>query len=267
MNEIEIKPAMRRSDKSKELEAAGVSGAALEALLSETAAERHMDRIRYTADLAEKMVVTAGVPPKSALAAMAGLLVADLCGVGGHMDVEGAATERILAEAGKGRWQARDGQAYRAAAKHIVGVLRPRVEPYQREHVSFTIDLGQFGQENDRNNYTRSGSVVGKNKFLDRTVGFQGFGLYLQGVESMWVADTFQVVPLRWQMTLAREGLRRAAGLEPWFPDVLYSGSDSRLGPENNGTLEIWSEVVNALAKEDAIMEAEQAAKQAASVI
>ena len=118
MNEI-IKPAMRRSDKSKELEAAGVSGAALEALLSETAAERQMDRIRYTADLAEKKVLAEGVPARSALAAMAGLLVADLCGVGGRMDVEGAATERILAEAGKGRWQASDGQAYRAAVKHI----------------------------------------------------------------------------------------------------------------------------------------------------
>jgi hypothetical protein len=176
---------MTRATRAAELEAKGVVGDALEALLAETAAERHASRVAYARAAAEEWArERAGLTPKefSALPQesrdlMAGpVLAAEVLGVGGQDGVAGHGTARLpaFANCGKGRRNATDGPAWSAA-----------IEQAARE-------VGGHFAVNE------IGAVV-----------------YRAPGGEVLLRDS---VPVAWERTVLREGLRRAAGLAPWFP-------------------------------------------------
>lgn len=162
------------------LESQGVTGAALDALLSETAAARHASRVAAARQAAEDYYLAAcklcryEVGGAALTAAAGSILWADVIGVGGQDGVEGTGTSRhpALAGCGKGRKHASDGDAWSAA------ILQAAVET-----------AGRF--------------LVNENGCL----------VYqLNRVNAILGIDP-AVIRRPWLHAIAREGLRRAAGL------------------------------------------------------
>lgn len=110
-----------RAARARELEAAGVTGAAQELVLDRSAVERHLARTSFvlTAATAYVVHVNGGEPlgDSSVDGRVALLLALEIAGVGGADGIEGKGTARARwAEGfGKGRKQASDGPAWQAA--------------------------------------------------------------------------------------------------------------------------------------------------------
>jgi hypothetical protein len=112
-----------RKSASDDLTASGVTGAALEALLDETAHSRHLARVAAATHAAEEYYLAAcgidrdDISEETLRLAAGAILWADAIGVGGRFGVEGASTERhpAFAGCGKGRKHATDGAAWSAA--------------------------------------------------------------------------------------------------------------------------------------------------------
>lgn len=197
----------RRAAQKQVFRAQGIEGAALDALLRETALQRHKARVAMALKCAESYYLEAlklsadEVSPETLAAGAASVLWADMAGVGGRDGVEGHATRRhpAFAQCGKGRKQATDGPAWSAAildaARVTPGVFR-------------AVDAGLH--------------------FFTRD----------NGVDTASVPCDPQV-PEEWQMTVAREGLRLAAGLPRWF--------DCHLPVDYIGQMGEWVALVNRL--------------------
>ncbi len=110
-----------REELRVELETVGVTGAAQDAILAETAPARHEWRV-------EAAVEAAGGYYLESL----GRLLADIAGVGGRDDCMGDATTRhpSFRDLGKGRKQATDGPAYSAAIREAAARI---VRHYEAE--------------------------------------------------------------------------------------------------------------------------------------
>lgn len=206
------------------LEERGVTGPAMEAVLQETGKLRHAARVQAAVtaarSYAEALCRTPYASYDGHVDALAALLcVLDAVGVGGDGGVEGLATDRApcFAQLGKGRKQASDGEAWSAAISaaqaEILGGARLVLTPVPPSvawpaHVQVELDRGEGLRGAD-------GAV-----FVDR------------------------LDPLApWLTSLAREALRRGAGLPPWHEAALGA-------VELEDDVEDWAEVVNALADE-----------------
>ncbi|MBP9771381.1 MAG: hypothetical protein KBD16_00435 [Candidatus Pacebacteria bacterium] len=238
-----------RRDAATELDQLGVYGVAAEAILRETAPFRRnlrVEKVLAVASAATNATLEVGdgtgfdTVEISAIGATLALLRADTYGVGGKEGVEGAGTSRVpaLSILGKGRKQASDGGAWSAAiaeaTERVVGVL-----------ASLLVKGGIYGVS-WRWLATSSGLRFG---VLALSTGNDG-----QNVESLVTAidpnqGRFDIVPgtdtpsgealipLLWQRTIAREGLRRAVGLKGWFTDPEFD--------EFGGDAANWAAVVN----------------------
>jgi hypothetical protein len=186
----------------------GVEGAALDILLGETAPMRHKARVAVALECAENYYLTAlklerhEVSPETLAAGAMSVLWADVVGVGGRDGVEGAATARhpAFARCGKGRKHATDAPTWSAA---ILDAAR---------------------------------AIPGQFRAVD--AGLHFFSLDQFGVYTASVPCGPQV-PEEWQLTIAREGLRLAAGLPRWF--------DCRLPVDYIGQVGEWASLVNRL--------------------
>lgn len=226
---------LTRRDRLTALAALGVDGDALKCLLRETAAERHASRVAYARWAAEQhaLTVMAVEPHETDAELHAGMILwADVIGVGGRDGVEGAATERHpafdmragavvgygpvtapRARCGKGRKQASDGGAWSAAilgaARQLGGAFRVNAHGDGRASLAYAID-------------TVSGGRV--EPYLRRECS---------------VCDP--LVPAAWVYSILREGLRRAAGLRRWHPDVPFVAPPESLAE--------WAKLVNEAAE------------------
>lgn len=132
MNIIETaKTAKTRLEVIDTANAAGITGHAAELLVSIGANHRHELRMRASIEHARDYIYDWVCPftdegPTSAdvEAAAALTLLADIHGIGGLFSgAFGSGTGRLLSRLGKGRWNASDGPAYRAAAASAVHQL------------------------------------------------------------------------------------------------------------------------------------------------
>jgi hypothetical protein len=209
---------------AQELESMGVTGDAADALLKETGSFRHNWRIEQAreAALARGVDVIGEANLWSRMVAIA-TLEADLFGVGGTDGVSGHATTRIkgLGLLGKGRKQAADGDAWTAAIQAAASQLR--------RDVSEELEAGH-GAHWSMDCYLINGQAVLS------IVAWDGIYDPEPKVAASIDLDTAQI-DIAWQRTIAREGLRIAAGLDRWTPvDIRFTGE-----------LAAWAAAVNQL--------------------
>lgn len=215
-----------RSALSEQLTAARIDGPAAVAILAETAAIRHQARVTRATAAAlagadmlgddSESTLDSRAPKARRLAGAVALCLLDACGIGGRMRVSGEGTQRVPAFSalGKGRKQASDGGAWSAAIK----VARAELA-LQAVGGAAKVWLCPSGE---------AGLIV---SILSReeTVDYRSAEAY--------VAITPALAP--WLMTIAREGLRRAVGLDPWFAEEL-DGVEFEEGVAVN-----WADLVN----------------------
>jgi hypothetical protein len=160
---------------------------AIEALLNETAPDRHRRRVVAAREAAKTWVLThydVGTPPidEPTLAAYTNaVLIADCFGVGGRGGVSGAGTARhpAFSGLGRGRKHAADGPAWDAAI---------------RSAVDFSPGYFRPGGGGTTSLFFEAGPIL--------------------------ICPGQEIIPAAWQYTIAREGLRRSVGLDPWFPEL-----------------------------------------------
>lgn len=182
-----------------------VAGAAAEAIAKETAFGRHNHRIGLAVEAARTGAVSFGGEETIERDIMAiGLIVLDAFGVGGHGGVSGTSSRRlpVFSQLGKGRKRACDGAAWTAALTAARDVLT----------------RAQFGERPTKVWFTSCG--------VD--------GLALEVSTTDVPSDHETLVP--WVLTVAREGLRTAVGLAPWF---------NVEGVEFEQDAEMWGRLVN----------------------
>lgn len=213
-----------RLAQAMELDGFGITGAAAEALLKETAPQRHAYRVLAAMEAAKNYVAYRGVDvDEDGWQGMAAtVLIADTFGVGGKQGVDGSGTVRHqgLRGLGSGRKHPMDGPAYDAAIRDAV----PRLLGV-KDHC---LTINGWAIEC---NFQCTGSEPVQNAepilSLTRTVD----GAYLGG-------STFDLVDPEWQLTIAREGLRRAAGIGQWFEQPIL---------QMRGPVAAWAAMVNRL--------------------
>lgn len=183
----------------------GLDESVAELILNETAAIRHRWRIEaarnaaieYGREIEDK---DAGEPlamgeHRTAIVYAAIAIVADTMGIGGRSGVSGAATERhpAFVALGKGRKQAKDGDAWSAAIQSALML------------------------------------VIGGDNRLTFDASTDGLTASLRSGE---IVFAMCALPNPWGMTIAREGLRRSLGLPGWFQidQVAFSGEPKHWG-------------------------------------
>jgi len=196
-----------RQDRQDSLEAAGVFGSALNCLLRETAKERHDSRVAAARWAAEEYYLArtaldrdeVGEPTLTLAAGV--ILWADVIGIGGRDGVEGAATKRHPAfkGCGKGRKHATDGGAWGAA-------IRTAADQCGGRFLATVSNVGQVG-------------------------------LVYEIEDAGGILVNEMVAEKPWIESILREGLRRAAGLKPWHPEVPFLAAP--------GPAKIWADLVN----------------------
>lgn len=227
----------------------GVTGAAQDALVRETAGARHALRVERAkdaaragaADLFADLDRVSGEDPggwdaEQSRVAAALLLRLDRFGVGGRDGVEGLSTDRLapFSKLGSGRKQARDGGAWDAALSGALsdllgsGILVAYAE----------CDLTGAGPA--INFWIRTGDEVTR------------FFAVAAGWVPAWLLPHLT--------TLVREALRRAAGLHGWHdasnPPISFEVPGPQSGEEVRPAVEVWGAVVNALASRGAELRA-----------
>jgi hypothetical protein len=224
----------------EQLELDGVRGHAADAIVAETAPYRHAMRVakarEAALEAAEQLFgedIRAGAEAlrdcsdepdaygvgyvAAKLAAHAALLcLLDCAGHGGRDGVEGLSTSRLpcFRGLGKGRKQASDGGAWTAAIREAADRLLPGARVYAPDGA---VGLGLCNAE---------GSITVRPQTLVDA------GLAPQA------------------MTVAREGLRLACGLEPWLVEsgIVFAGVDREYTGTGMPPAEAWAELVNGLA-------------------
>lgn len=202
--------------------ALGITGAALDALVQEQAPARHASRVQAAWDAARraafdlldgKDVEEVGQDMKSELDLLAQLLaILDAAGWGGPGGVGGDASGRLgcFSRLGKGRKQATDGPAWSAAIADVA-------------HAPASPD--------------------GQGPWVYADLGADSPGLTItNGQDTAFLPVSWMPPDVRAAAyTMAREGLRRAAGLGAWHDELILGG----ISPEH---ALVWGELVNALA-------------------
>jgi hypothetical protein len=161
---------------------------AIEALLKETGPDRHARRIIAAREAAKAWVIAhydVGTHPldDATIAAYANaVLLADCFGIGGRHGVSGAGTARHPAFAGLGR-----GRKHAADGPAWDAAIRDAVDSSP--------------------GYFRPGGGGTTSLF------FEAGGVL--------ICPGAAIIPHAWQYTIAREGLRRSVGLDPWFPELV----------------------------------------------
>jgi hypothetical protein len=165
------------------------NGRAIAALLSETAPDRHARRVIAAREAARAWVNAHHAkdlsPPISEdvmAAYMNAVLLADCFGVGGRHGVSGAGTARHPAFAALGR-----GRKHAADGAAWDAAIRDAVDAA----------AGHF----------RPGGGGTTSLFFERG--------------NILICPGAAIIPHAWQRTIAREGLRRSVGLDPWFPELV----------------------------------------------
>lgn len=233
---------MTASGLREELEGKGVTGPAQDAIIRETARQRHLGRVQTVCDTAVAWAMDHEEPcVGEGVAALLCLL--DVVGIGGLDRCGGDGTSRIppFTGLGKGRKQASDGPAWSSAVSGALDllvrsvterenlgcqrlVLSCSVEEIEGEDAAVSIDLRSPDEE----------SVLGM-------------------ILPQSAAGEFEAL-LPWIRTLAREGLRRSLGMEPWFDLSAFSWQG------DPGT---WAKVVNTLESLTAAKQIREAARVA----
>jgi hypothetical protein len=184
-----LKTICTRFEAQKYLESLDLPESAIEALLKESALDRHNWRTGQALEAAKRWVVNCWRMEENKIganvvrASVSAVLFADCFGVGGHLGVGGASTRRhpALTGLGKGRKNATDGPAWsaaiRAAAEHCRGYFAP-------------------------------------SRLDDICLAY-----YVDNLNVVVLINSV-LIPFEWQLTIAREGLRRSFGLDAWFPDL-----------------------------------------------
>lgn len=181
---------------------------AIEILLSETAPDRHAQRVIAARKAAKAWVVAhydVGAHPlddATIAAYVNAMLIADCFGIGGRGGVSGAGTARLPAfeGLGRGRKHATDGPAWDAAIRGAIDFSPGHFHP---------------GRGGTTSLFFQAGDIL--------------------------VCPGSEIIPPAWQYTIAREGLRRSVGLDPWFPDLTSYVLASR------GNCAHWARVVEYL--------------------
>lgn len=224
----------------RHLDYLGVVGAAQDALVRETAAARHALRVERAreaalsgaADLFADLDRVSGEDPggwdaEQSRVAAALLLRLDRFGVGGRDGVEGLSTDRLapFSKLGSGRKQARDGGAWDSALSGaLTDLLGSGILVAYAER-----DLTGSGPA--VNFWIRTGDEVTR------------FFVVAAAWAPAWILPHLA--------TLAREALRRAAGLHGWHdatnPPVSFEVPGPQSGEEVRPAVEVWGAVVNAL--------------------
>lgn len=223
MTDLDLRRVVTRREAAEELARIGVVGEAAEAILRETAPARHAWRVAQTIEAARAAAPSPRPVGMDLDAYAAGLLVLDLLGIGGREGVEGLGTLRVPALAvrlGRGRWQATDGDAYRAAAREAISQLN--------EGGGYRLQIGPVLELDD----TARTPAILVEIARDRGATLSDPGL------------------LPWLRTAAREGLRCSLGLGSWWredslPPVAWSGRGEE--GESWGTPAHWAGCVNAI--------------------
>jgi hypothetical protein len=185
-----LKNICTRVEAQEYLESLALPRGAIEALLKETALDRHNWRTQQALEAAKNWVVNCWgmeehkIGKYVVLAQACAILFADCFGVGGHLGVSGASTRRhpALTGLGKGRKNSNDGPAWSAAIRAAAENCRGYFAPSQLGELCLTY-------------YVDNWNLV--------------------------VLLNSKLIPFEWQLTIAREGLRRSFGLDPWFPDLM----------------------------------------------
>ena len=226
---MDLSTCTTRAAAVEAIAAEGLPTEIAEILIRESAPARHAWRVDQAYQAARAVVF----PGPRALGYEDSLLIwavlaADLVGVGGRDGCQGFGTVRlpVLSGLGKGRKQASDGPAWTAAIAEAAnrvaegdGGLYPAFVPHEDALAVHTSAHG-----------------------MDLTIPVP-----------------LDLVPAAWQRSIAREGLRRAAGIGAWHPYVPIVGS-TRV--EHAELLAAWAAVVMALqspADTDPAQEAEAA--------
>lgn len=208
-----LKNICTRVEAREYLESLDLPEAAIEALLKETAFDRHNWRTKQALEAAKNWVVNCWRMEERKIgvnvvkASVSAVLFADCFGVGGHLGVAGASTRRhpALVGLGKGRKNSTDGAAWSAAIRAAAEHCRGYFAPSQLDGICLAY-------------YVDNLNVV--------------------------VLTNSALIPVEWQLTIAREGLRRAFGLDPWFPDLMgYLKADE-------STCTDWAQLVERLTEE-----------------
>jgi hypothetical protein len=184
-----LKNICTRLEARKYLESLDLPESVIEVLLKESAFDRHNWRIQKALEEAKNWVVYCWgmeehkIGTHVVLAEMNAILLADCFGVGGHLGVSGAGTRRhpAFAYLGKGRKNASDGPAWSAAIRAAANNCRGYFAPSYMDGICLAYYVDNW---------------------------------------NMLTMINSKLVPFEWQLTIAREGLRRAFGLDPWFPDL-----------------------------------------------
>ena len=212
------------------LDAAGVRGDAATAIADETAPARHALRVERAKAAARAAVQTFGIactaldPEEggahydAATAAMLCLL--DAAGIGGRGGVEGHGTDRLVPfrVLGKGRKHATDGSAWSGAIACATQAL-----------------LAEVAGPGARALFRASPNGCALNMVVRTQGGDEHTGAAID-------ADHRTLTP--WLMTLAREGLRRSLGLDPWLTfERVQVDFDAKEAPA-------WAALVNRLTED-----------------
>ncbi len=243
----------------------GLPPAAIEALMRETAPARHQCRVEVAISRLWEIAGEQASPPGSPaemeaydrvvvpfsrearrarvwhLIQAIAIGTADAYGVGGREGVEGLGTARYpgLDSLGKGRKQAGDGAAWTAAiAGAVIRLFRMLAGPWRDQPHG----CGTWPVLSWRPEFVERGDHHGLLVELTPTTAPPRDDVNIDGGPSR--PDAIPVSLARpWLWTVAREGLRRAAGLRPWMQSDRMSWG---------GALNDWGALVEALAQQDA---------------
>jgi hypothetical protein len=177
------------------------------------------------------------------LAQAAGLCLLDQIGVGGNDGVSGAGTTRLpcFAECGKGRKQASDGGAWDAAIEAAERELADNAGYFGRMLSICPIRPEDGLWNHDQKSWGRKEGGIGvilpdNEPWANGRPDFTPIPVPNRGED---VAGR-TLYDYSWHWSLARECLRRTAGMKSWFPEVYI---------DVQGTAADWSAVVNELSR------------------
>lgn len=231
-----------RHQMAEELENLGVTGAAAEAILKETATLRHQARVAQAKEAAIQAAETLlgrsrgdnleedwQVRDHAAL-----VCLFDAAGTGGTANVSGDSTSRLgcFSSLGKGRKQARDGAAWTAAIAAAGEELATG-----RKNLSYVPII-----------LNGKGEVYPVLSDPEKPEDGPGIGIATaDNSETLTISELKEANFLHVALTVAREGLRRSLGLKAWRRDLPVRTKNDA---DNTPIVERWATVVNAISGE-----------------
>ena len=184
----DLKNICVRLEAQKYLESLDLPQTAIDVLLKETAFNRHVLRSQRAFEAAKNWAVTCRgleerkIPEYLVKAQACAILLSDCFGIGGHLGVSGAGTRRHPALVNLGK-----GRKNAVDGPAWSAAIRAAADNYR----------GYFAPS----------------EWGDLCLAYY--------VDHMMALLNFKLIPIEWQLTIAREGLRRSFGLDPWFPDLM----------------------------------------------